>query len=85
MSLEVCWDHLWTPSFGLSQFHGHGSWLVCEVALIPLTRWTLSQGLPGQRGQWAYGLSEAQVGLYNTNNGGSFGFVRIVPHPALDL
>ena len=20
-------------SFGLSQFHGHGSWLVCEVAL----------------------------------------------------
>ena len=25
--------HLWTLSFGLSQFHGHGSWLVCEVAL----------------------------------------------------
>jgi hypothetical protein len=23
----------WTLSFGLSQFHGHGSWLVCEVAL----------------------------------------------------
>jgi hypothetical protein len=21
-------------SFGLSQFHGHGSWLVCEVVLI---------------------------------------------------
>ena len=21
-------------SFGLSQFHGHGSWLVCEVALL---------------------------------------------------
>jgi hypothetical protein len=20
-------------SFGLSQFHGHGTWLVCEVAL----------------------------------------------------
>ena len=20
-------------SFGLSQFHGHGSWLMCEVAL----------------------------------------------------
>jgi hypothetical protein len=32
--LEVSWDHgLWTLSFGLSQFHGHGSWLVCEVAL----------------------------------------------------
>ena len=23
---------------GLSQFHGHGSWLVCEVALIPTTK-----------------------------------------------
>ena len=31
--LEVCWDGLWTLSFGLSQFHGHGSWLMCEVAL----------------------------------------------------
>jgi hypothetical protein len=26
-------DGLWTLSNGLSQFHGHGSWLVCEVAL----------------------------------------------------
>ena len=33
MILEVSWDGLWTLSFGLSQFHGHGSWLVCEVAL----------------------------------------------------
>ena len=33
MSLEVCWDGLWALSFGLSQFHGHGSWLVCDVAL----------------------------------------------------
>jgi hypothetical protein len=33
MILEVPWDGLWTLSFGLSQFHGHGSWLVCEVAL----------------------------------------------------
>ena len=24
MILEVCWDSLWTLSFGLSQFHGHG-------------------------------------------------------------
>jgi hypothetical protein len=31
--LEVSWDGLWTLSFGLSQSHGHGSWLVCEVAL----------------------------------------------------
>jgi hypothetical protein len=35
MILEVYWDSLWTLSFGLSQFHGHGSWLVCEVALNP--------------------------------------------------
>jgi hypothetical protein len=33
MILEVCWDGLWTLSFGLPQFHGHGSRLVCEVAL----------------------------------------------------
>jgi hypothetical protein len=33
MILEVCWDGLWTLSFGLSQFHRHGSRLVCEVAL----------------------------------------------------
>ena len=32
MILEVCWDGLWTLSFGLSQFHGHGSWVSCEVA-----------------------------------------------------
>ena len=33
MILEVCWDGLWTLSSRLSQFHGHCSWLVCEVAL----------------------------------------------------
>ena len=33
MILEGCWDGLGTLSFGLSQFHGHGFWLVCEVAL----------------------------------------------------
>ena len=33
MILEVCWDGLWTLSFVLSQGHGHGSWLMCEVAL----------------------------------------------------
>ena len=33
MMLEVSWDALWTLSFGLSQFHGHGSWLVWGVAL----------------------------------------------------
>ena len=35
MILEVSWDvGLWTLSFRLSHFHGHGSWLVCEVALV---------------------------------------------------
>ena len=34
MTLEVCWGSLRTLSSGLSQFHGHFSWLVCEVALI---------------------------------------------------
>ena len=31
--MEVCWDGLWILSFGLPQFHGHGSRLMCEVAL----------------------------------------------------
>jgi hypothetical protein len=31
--LEVCWDGIWTLSFGLSQLYGHGFWLVCEVAM----------------------------------------------------
>jgi hypothetical protein len=26
MMLEVYWDGLWRLSYGLSQFHGHGSW-----------------------------------------------------------
>ena len=39
MILEVCWDdNLLTLSFGLSQSHGHGSWLVCAVSL---TIWRL--------------------------------------------
>ena len=29
----VLGDGLWTLSFGLSEFHGHGPWLVCEVAV----------------------------------------------------
>ena len=34
---RVSWDGLWTLSFGLSQFHGHGSWLMCEVDLMYIT------------------------------------------------
>ena len=33
MILEVSWGGLGTLSFGLSQFHGHGSWVVCDVTL----------------------------------------------------
>ena len=33
MISSVSWNNFWTLPFGLSQFHGHGSWLVCEVAL----------------------------------------------------
>ena len=36
MILEVCtWDGLWTLSLGLSQIHGHGSWLVCVKWALP--------------------------------------------------
>jgi hypothetical protein len=34
------WDGLWILSFGLSQFHGHGSWLVCEVVLRATSKFT---------------------------------------------
>ena len=40
MILEVCWENLWTLSFEPSQFHGHGSWLVCEVALNVVGRFS---------------------------------------------
>ena len=33
MILEASWDGLWTISFGLSESHGHGPWLMWEVAL----------------------------------------------------
>ena len=36
MILGVSRDGMWTLSFGLLQFHGHGSWLMCEVALMYL-------------------------------------------------
>ena len=48
MILKVSWDSLWTLFFGLSQFYGHGSWLVCKVALssmVDLTHRTLHKTL----------------------------------------
>ena len=33
MILEVPWDGLWTLFLGSHNFHGHGSWLLCEVAM----------------------------------------------------
>ena len=54
---------LWTLSFELSQFHGHGSQLMCEVALRALEvqrlevywdgLWTLSAGLSHFHGHGA--------------------------------
>ena len=35
MIFNVSWDSLGTLSFGLSQFHGHGSWLVCGLPFNP--------------------------------------------------
>jgi hypothetical protein len=33
MILEISWDSLWMLAFDLSQFHRHGSWPMCELAL----------------------------------------------------
>jgi hypothetical protein len=38
MILEVCWDGLWTLSFGLSQFHGHGLTALGSCVKWPLGR-----------------------------------------------
>ena len=37
--LEVCWDDLWTLSFGLSQFHGHGSLARVWIGPMALSMW----------------------------------------------
>ena len=69
MILEVCWDGLWTRLFGLSQLHGHGSWLMCEVALIastnppPFSPWKPSSRVHGEH--WN-GVAMARA----INNGG---------------
>ena len=55
VNLEVCWDGLWTLSFGLSQFCGQGSWLVCEVT--PYTRATPGLGHANQLSSSAKGRS----------------------------
>ena len=36
MILDVSWDDLWALAFELSQFHGHGSWLVCEEVALSM-------------------------------------------------
>jgi hypothetical protein len=43
-------------SFGLSRFHGHGSWLVCEVALRPIyfmmSKKPEDHGTPNAHNRW---------------------------------
>ena len=48
MILEVSWDGLWTLSLGLSHFHAHSSWLVCEVALSTCNSNSGQKGVPSQ-------------------------------------
>ena len=55
MIWEVGWDGLWTLSFGLSQCHGHGSWLMCEVALRALAGKVLDG--PTSRVYWVIAAS----------------------------
>ena len=52
MILEVSCDGVWTLSFGLSQFHGHGSWLVCEVALLRAGLHYGGEGLRSVKNAW---------------------------------
>jgi hypothetical protein len=39
-------DNFQTYSFRLSQFHGHGSWLVCEAALVYLLTYYSCASIP---------------------------------------
>ena len=68
MILKVYWDGLWTLSFGLSQSRGHGSWLVCEVALSVTTKVHMEHGILlftiGARELQAYLLFMAMKGNY---------------------
>jgi hypothetical protein len=41
-----------TLSFGPSQFHGHGSWLVCEVALSMCVRLVEDVATLAHAGSW---------------------------------
>ena len=50
MILKVRWDGVWTLSFPLSRLHGHGSWLVCEVALSACDHYTSSTLIGGKGG-----------------------------------
>ena len=61
-------DNLLRLSFRLSQFHGHGSWLVCEVALYE----SISTGLSNTEGPT---VQVAQFGQERVACGGP------PPHP----
>ena len=51
MILEASWGTAFGHfSFGLSQFHGHGRWLVCEVALRACNHYTSSTLIGGKGG-----------------------------------
>ena len=64
MMLEVCWDgRFWTISFGLSQFHGHGSWLVCEPEVLKL----LSQLVACWNREFPYSFHEQSTLSVNNN------------------
>ena len=61
MILEVIWDGLWTLSCGLSQCHGHGSWLVCEVALYitPKLELRIGNNRSWRGGHWIRSLQNS--------------------------
>jgi hypothetical protein len=78
MILEVCWDGLWTLSFGLSQFHGHGSWLVCEVAFNDtLSNWCLPLNPPKEQ---EITITPRLLCNYKIQVGSSILFVQFIPN-----
>ena len=66
MILEVSWDALWTLPFGLSQYPGHGSWLMCEVALTSLLTTSKRASAP-LKNNIAYQIQAIAATLEDTN------------------
>ena len=67
--------------FGLSQFHGHGSWIVCEVALIYGTLFLFVSNGMFMRWLWVHGPHGPHEDAHIVHNQERVGYSKV--HPKL--